>query len=441
MSGLKVGFAQVDYTPEVGLPMVGNFRDDYASRGVHDSLCAHAMVFACGGRKAAVVSLDICILQRQNVAVIRQAVESQCDLAGENVLVAATHTHAGPATFRYGRVQNITDDEINAFLRRAAVAVVEANANLADGALRFGKAAEDRVSFNRRIRCADGVTRPNWECVGTGNVAQALGPIDPDVLTLAVRRNGGPAAAMVNFALHPAILAGDNWLYSADYAGYLCEAMAKIYGEGFLTAFFNGCCGNLNHIDCTDATQGRGAMMAQRVGYMLATTAQQAISGDVRVKGDAVAVSRETVRLPRVKISDEQHAWSLDTLEKAKANPRAGQVDGLPDEHYAMLYLDLHEVQHEDDQVEVMAVRVGDTALAGLPGEVFCEFGMEIKQRSPATHTMVLELANDGIGYLPTRNAFEEGGYEPSIGVSKYEPGAGEKLTDSALRQLDALFA
>ncbi len=87
-----------------------------------------------------------------------------------------------------------------------------------------------------------------------------------------------------------------------------------------------------------------------------------------------------------------------------------------------------------------MAIRIGDVGIVGLPGEVFCEFGMEIKEKSPAKHTLVIELANDAIGYMPTEEAFAQGGYEPSTGSTCYVKGAGDKLTACALEQLNKLF-
>ena len=59
-----------------------------------------------------------------------------------------------------------------------------------------------------------------------------------------------------------------------------------------------------------------------------------------------------------------------------------------------------------------MTIRLGDVALVGLPGEMFCEFGMDIKRRSPARWTLVSELCGDEIGYVPTRESFAQGGYE-----------------------------
>ena len=86
-------------------------------------------------------------------------------------------------------------------------------------------------------------------------------------------------------------------------------------------------------------------------------------------------------------------------------------------------------------------MRFGDLAVAALPGEVFVEFGLEIKRRSPAGHTMVIHLANDWIGYLPTEEAFAQGGYEPTPAATHYDRTAGRRVTESAVAQLEALFA
>ncbi len=72
-----------------------------------------------------------------------------------------------------------------------------------------------------------------------------------------------------------------------------------------------------------------------------------------------------------------------------------------------------------------------------LPGEIFVELGLAIKQASPFKHTLVIELSNDNPAYIPTEKAFKEGGYETIN--SRIEPGGGEQLVAEALRLLKAL--
>lgn len=383
MSDIRVGVAAVDFTPKPGLPLMGNFREDYAARGVHDPLWAKAMVFADGqGAKAALLAVDICILDRRNVAFMRDVIGSQCDVRPENVLIHATHTHSAPAAS--GKLSLDAEvaphvAEIEALLRKAALTVVAAEGALGDATLEVGCASEDRVSFHRRLQRRDGTTQMNWDALQAdfepAEIVGAWGPVDSEMICLTVRREQDPCAAVVNFGLHPAILAGDNWLYSADYPGYVAEALSRTLGGAFTCLFLNGCCGDVNHIDYRDRLQGRGYQMAQRVGYMLAATAHQAFNARMPIRADCLRVSRRKVALERLKISPRERRWCEQVLEQARNHPPPGQVDGLPDAYYAKLRLEMWRRQDSPDLVEVMVIRIGDVAVVGLPGEAFCQLG------------------------------------------------------------------
>ena len=77
-------------------------------------------------------------------------------------------------------------------------------------------------------------------------------------------------------------------------------------------------------------------------------------------------------------------------------------------------------------------------AWVGLPGEVFVELGLAIKRASPYPLTIVVELANDDIGYVPNREAYPQGAYEPVS--ARVAEGSGEMLVDTAVRLLTDLF-
>jgi hypothetical protein len=64
---------------------------------------------------------------------------------------------------------------------------------------------------------------------------------------------------------------------------------------------------------------------------------------------------------------------------------------------------------------------------------------LEIKKRSPFKQTMIVELANGSIGYIPTRRAFAEGNYEPT--TARCAPGSGETLVETAVSLLNELHA
>jgi hypothetical protein len=78
-------------------------------------------------------------------------------------------------------------------------------------------------------------------------------------------------------------------------------------------------------------------------------------------------------------------------------------------------------------------------AIVTLPGEVFVELGLAIKQASPFATTLVVELANDSPAYIPTQKAFAEGSYETVN--SSAAPGSGEQMADTAVRLLKELYA
>ena len=88
--------------------------------------------------------------------------------------------------------------------------------------------------------------------------------------------------------------------------------------------------------------------------------------------------------------------------------------------------------------MEVQAFRLdADTAIVGLPGEIFAELGLAIKQASPFKRTLVMSICNDRPSYVPTRKAFTEGSYE--VTNARVQPGVGEMLVEAAVKLLKAL--
>jgi len=82
----------------------------------------------------------------------------------------------------------------------------------------------------------------------------------------------------------------------------------------------------------------------------------------------------------------------------------------------------------------VQSLRIGDCMLFAMSGEVYSEFGIYLKENSPAPYTMVAELANGGVEcYIPTREAFGTTLYEVQIPTSKLIPDAGYIMAEHAV--------
>lgn len=442
-SQLMIGMAEVNYTPEVGIDLEGNYRgNDYASRGVHDSLYSRAIV-AVGetGEKAAIVSVDICSLKKESVEYMRSYIASKSDIKAENIMISATHTHSGP-------VSRLDPPKTKEYLLKAANAVIIANLRLKPAKLSVGRAKENRISHNRRLRCIDGTTHMCWEKFKPGFVIEPWGPVDPEVITLSVVQEGKPTGVIVNFGCHATTLTGNNWLYSADYPGYLAESLKKAEGKEYIPMFLNGPCGNVTQVDYRvgfpDTYQE-----CQRIGYILGVSAMEAIKNEVEVPGNYVKVSKEMVPLKKMTISDEQFTWAKAVMKKVeKEGMPPLQKDGIPDAQFAKQWIEMYKSQNMTDSLEVMVITIGDVAFVGLPGEMFCEFGMDIKNRSNFKNTLVMGLTNDSRKYFPTKVSFTQGpkgftpmitGYETTPGATLYDMGSGEKLVESSITQLSKL--
>jgi neutral ceramidase len=90
-------------------------------------------------------------------------------------------------------------------------------------------------------------------------------------------------------------------------------------------------------------------------------------------------------------------------------------------------------------RVPVNAARIGPLGIATNAGELFVEWGLSVKKRSPFPHTFVSELTNDWVGYEPTAQAFQHEGYETLAGVDFVSLEGIQTLVDTAVELLKGL--
>ncbi len=418
---LRAGLAEVNITPPVGISMAGYWSERRA-QGVHDDIYAKALVLDDGENQIALIGCDLIGLDKESVSVIRKMAAEGSQIPGDHVLVCATHTHTGPQTLRLLTLLNPVDEVyLDVLRRKIAGAVYMAKNGLKKAKIGVGSGYEDRIAFNRRYRYDPSNT-----------------VIDPEVGVVRVDDlQGVVMGVVVNYACHLAVVGGS--LFSADYPGYLADTIRKVKGSGTITLFMNGPCGNIAHIDFTKPERPKGYEHAERMGVTLACDALKTMEWMRLSSRCDLRAKREVIELPLKYPSKGEVEEAERKLREIKEDIRKSREKVYAKE---LLLLDQLKAQWGSHlETEVQALALGDTVFVTAPGELFVEFGLEVKKRSSFKHTFIVELANDYVGYIATREAFKQGGYEVADRSRhiKLDLEAGEIWQETALKLIENL--
>ncbi len=436
---LRAGVAKLDITPPVGVRLAGYDERVFPSLAVHDPLWARAIVFDNGATRVGLVAIDTLGISAEAVAMVRQGAAA-FGIVPEALLVSATHTHSGPVFWADDSLA--TDErEYWAALPERLVAVLK-EASRALSPVRVGAASGwSAIGINRREKTPGGTI-----VLGRNH----FGPFDPEVGVLRIdHATGEPMACLVNYACHGVCLSGDNYLTSADYPGFAVHAIEERI-PGVTGLFMNGACGNVNPREGAmghGLASGGSFMIAERAGSALAREAARAWHKAVPDDCGRLTYASRTVALPTNRARAISRAEEgVRRAERAIARPTRQWSPYLiwydvPDPEARRRAL--QHLRDQDDtpvQCETQAIGIGPATLLAWPGEVFCELGMDAKQRSPFRPTYTIGYANGWIGYVPTPEAFQEGGYEADSAAHLADD-AGPQLVEQSLELLNGMKA
>jgi len=438
---VQAGIATVDITPPVGWRMSGYFYERL-SGGIHDPLQAKALVFRDGDERAALVFCDLIGMPAVVSGEVRQQASRKTGIPVANILIAATHTHTGPLYYgalreffhqraigEYGNDPFEGVDYRGVLTDRLVAVIVQADRKAQPVELNVAKTTVPGLSFNRRYHMKNGSVQFNPGKTNE-NIVRPAGPTDPELIFLAIKRKKEALAGLTSFALHADTVGGTN--YGADFPGYLDRFLQRTVGSEFVSLFANGPCGDLNHINVSDPRPQKGGEETERIGNALGNRVVSLFPSLKPIARPGLIVKSATVNVALQQYRPEQIAEARDNMKKigGKELPFLRQV-----ESYKIMDLQLRKTNALALPVQVF--RLGsDTAIVGLPGEIFSELGLTIKSKSRFRNTIIVELANDSIGYVPTKKAFREGSYE--IVNSRVQPGGGEMLAEAAIRLLNS---
>ena len=214
----------------------------------------------------AIVSADLTGLFLESIDRIRSRASELTGIGRENILIACTHTHSGPATFFMRGVEEV-DSEYLAFLeRKIADSIVKASNGLGESSLAVGSGLVKGIGYNRERRSRE----PVDEELGVIRVSSLKG--DGGCLTL-------------NYACHPVVLGPSNLLISGDYPGAVERLVER--SLGLYCLFTCGACGDIDPITNLESW-GEGTFKdVEKFGMLIGTEAvkvAEELDGTVDVK-------------------------------------------------------------------------------------------------------------------------------------------------------------
>lgn len=458
MTHLEVGVARSDITPPTAIAHTNwGAQVHQRAEGVDLPLTCTALAARQGETVMAIVDLDLIWLLPEQDQRVREAIVALTGIPPEHIRLSYVHTHSGP-------VMGVTwasdgDDYVTEYVA-SLPARVASTVRQAIQALRPARVAAGTgtcaINVNRRGTGPDGavICGHNWD----GFVDREVGVVRIDAL------DETPIATIVNYACHPTIMGPPNRLLTPDYPGAMKREVEAIIGGTCL--FLQGATGNIapiyGYVGDPAVYRRAGKMLAVEAARVRLTTptrphterlvrvwrsgADLGLYEDVYTgEADAtLAVAQRHVRLPlkayppvaEVQAEFDRRAAELERV-RAGGTPQQIEEAVMPVRraelalHHARLFgagaLDLW----------VQAMRLGPVGLVAMPVEPFAEIGAAVKARSPFATTLFSGYSNGYYGYLPTRDAFDEGGYE--VTTSPYLPDAAGMVVEAAVEALAAL--
>lgn len=434
--GIRIGLGETVITPRDNVLMHGFARSQMAT-GVHDELHARTLIVQDDrGGAVAIMSLSLVIIERYLALRIREGVTAATGIPPENILISCTHTHSGPHVEK-------ASESYRDFLVEAAV-----------------NSAAD--AWNTRFRGRIGIGSTMLLELGRNRRRLLYGGIhpDPELAVMKIEDDTGMLrGVMFNFGCHPSTLDWQNTYYSEDWPYYAIAGIKKELGAALWTTFLQSAQGDINTGYSSELSAVGADMPVRNYWY-------------IEIKGNQMS-DAVLAALPAIETTDdltvdaasdvfafplrESFPITLEEAEKnaADADERLARYIGDP-EYAGTRKLDQIRFNHfsshqrlefakifysgsfpKTAEIEMQAIRIGDSVFFSLPGEIFSEIALSVKKRSPFAKTFGAGVANGYYGYMPTAKEFIEGDYE--VDGSRYSPKTEAVCIESALEVIGRL--
>ena len=433
---MKCGFYEREITSPIGSDIPGYF-GPRLSTTIHDRLYVKAAAINAGERiedTVILIEMDLLNVPKSIYDIALQKIEDLTQTPQKNILLAATHSHTAGPIYPNDEVRRENPEWMAITAQSAADCAIMAFRSMQPAQARFAETNVENQAFCRDYLMKDGDIRTN---PGFHNpqIERVWGKADPSFPVLFFYDEAGtPFGALTNFACHHDCKAGQE--ISADFSGVLAQEMKKTFGPDFVNILFAGACGNINSGNPL-APEHRKHPGFLEVGWALADAQRQLAEETEAITIDRVDAVKKVLPIQRREVPPER-------LEEAH-----WLLENVPIDYYQLNIANAENVMFKRCRAEgiiehaalpsklpamVQVIRLGELNIYALSGEVFCEYGLYIKEHSPAKYNMICTIANRGTyGYIPTPEVFGTSEYPAQLPSSPMVPEAGQMMADFAL--------
>ncbi len=429
---LKAGFARLDVTPPLGSDLAGYFSVRHAE-GILDPIYLNAVAIGNGEDTVIIITSDFLSVMEVFATRIRNMIADATGVRADHIMITALHQHTSIRLGVWPWTGNMEDEQYLNILYRKYVDVARlAIRDMSEASMHTAvQETKEPVSFIRRFKMRDGSTVTNPGKLNP-DIGHPIGEADNNVRLVRFVRDGRRDIALVNFSTHPDVIGGK--LFSADWPGFVRSFVEQDIPDTHCLVV-NGAQGDTNHINTATAEKQTGYEHSRHMGRVIADTVADMWNKTRPNFGSRIFSEIRMVFSP----TNTDGFDRVEECRKLDEDYWAGKLDG-PDKPNATVMGEARRIKNLPyeticQKIPVTVMAVGDVAFVGYGGEPFTEYATRSRAMAPDMTVITCGLANGQQGYLPTKSAFLEGGYEARS--SRFTPALPDELLGAAAEMLD----
>ena len=391
---MEAGFSKIDITPNLPVSTLYTRNPEQMAHKIGSRLFSRISVFQYLRETVVLMCTDLLGLDSGFTDKIKIKLQEK-GFKPENVLIACTHTHTAPSTLNFNGGNDLIKKE-SKYLRQLEMSILngvsEAVKNLEPIEIISAKTKVD-LNVNRREigRMSD-----------INDLNAPTGLVDDDLGIIFINhKRTGKRSAILNYTAHPLAMGKESvGSISADYPGEICRILEE-KGYSFVQ-FFQGAAGNIN------VKISGGIKTCKKAGKILADAVFKV--GNCKGVYDSQILEVKTAKLQ----------MPVDNLQKLLDRKNTEDVP-VEVEHEWREKAIKKDKNAKNVSILIQYLQIGNTKIFAIPGEQFVETGLALKKGANCRSCFVVAYANCGeIGYVPTKKAFSEGGYEVDTAYKYY---------------------